>query len=91
MSLTKRAFDERILQVDMSPVLRDDDTIRDIISVEASGDGDPITITSITQHEKAVSFLAAGGSVGNYKVRVRVNVEGTPAQRIEGVVDLTVG
>ena len=86
--LTKRAYDERILQVNLGPVMRSNDSIRDIISVTADS---PITITNITNTTGVVSFLAAGGEVGeSYQITIRFTTASTPLQQIEAVVNLNI-
>ena len=60
MALHKRAWDERILHVDMSPVLRGDDTIETVVSVTATAlhsGATAVTISEIVREDRAVSFV----------------------------------
>ena len=85
--LTKRAYDERILQVDLSNIMRGDDTVLAITSVESLRSG--ITISNITKHDTAVSFKASGGESGNeYGIRIRFTTTGDVEQQLEAIEKL---
>lgn len=91
--LTKRAYDERIFSVDMSPVLRRNDSIVAVVAVLAQPldeEAEELAITSISAHARAVSFRVGGGTaLCRYQLVIRVTTA-DPAQEIEGVISLDV-
>ena len=92
MPLTKRAWDRRILHVDLRPALREGDTPARIVSVTASiEDGGPApTFSDSILDGTTASFLAIGGGAGYYNILVRFEVDSQPGQRIEAAVGLRV-
>ena len=92
--LTKRSWEKRIFTVDMEPALAG----VDISSMDSSApvtvtaqDGTTLTVSDIDYTTKKVAFLVAGGVENEeYTVRVRVNTNGSPSQRLEAVVPLLV-
>lgn len=89
MALYKRAWDHRVLTVDMSLVMRTDDTIESVVSVTATpltAGASAVTVSGITHSDTAVSFECSGGSDGDrYDITVRVETAGDPEQMIENV------
>ena len=95
MTLSKRAFDRRILHVDLRPVLsRPGDTPSRIISLTAESLPAGVelpAITDISLEGTTVSFLADGGVAGQYyRLVVRFEVASQPGQMIEGISALQV-
>lgn len=91
-TLSKRAYDRRILHVDLRRALRAGDRPVSVVSVVAQGDGDDLNITDISLDGTVVSFLAAGGTAGqSYRLVIRVDVDSSPRQMIEAIVSLNVG
>ena len=92
-NLTKRAWDRRILHVDLSPVLRSGDTPSRIVSVEAtplSGEA-MLSITDISLAGKSVSFLVSGGTADQFhRLIIRFEVDTMPGQMIEGVTGIRI-
>ena len=91
--LVKREYDQRIFTVDLSPAMRDEDTVSSIISVDADREigGTDVTISNISRHDQSVSFKASGGeNGGRYRIRVRFETGGTVEQRLEGQIGLEV-
>lgn len=95
-NLNKRAYDERIMHVDLSPVMRGDDTVDAITSVDAilrkpAGESASLAFSNITPHDRAVSFKASAGHPGQgYDVRIRFTTNSGVAQAIEGIVGLDI-
>ena len=91
--LTKRAYDERVFHVDMSPVLRRDDSIAAVVAVlgqALADEAEELAITSISAHARAVSFRVGGGTaLCRYQLVIQVTTA-DPAQEIEGVIYLDV-
>ena len=91
--LTKRAWDRRILHVDLRPALRTGVMPSQVVSVEAEpvSGGDSIVITDISLDGASVSFLASGGTMnGYYTLVIRFEVATMPGQRIEAITRLKV-
>ena len=91
--LTKRAWDRRILHVDLAPAMRAGDVPDSIESVVAEPiSGEAIgAITDISIDGTAVSFLIAGGTPGGfYRIVIRFQVASQPGQMIEGVTGLKI-
>ena len=86
--LTKRAFDVRLFDVNLSPVMRAADTVASVISVTSDA---ALTITNISHGTTGVQFLVAGGAEGAvYEILVRFTTTSNPAQRIEARARLVV-
>ena len=94
MTLSKRAWDRRILHVDLSPALRVGDFPNRVVSVTATPTvqgSEALTITDISIDGAAVNFLASGGNRGaRYNVVIRCEVPSSPVQMIEAFVGLEV-
>ena len=98
--LQKRVFDDRILEVDLGPVMRTNDEVEAITRITAvpEGDGAAVTIENITKATLApattargVAFTAGGGSDGGvYELVIRFTTTGAVTQMIEGVIGLRV-
>ena len=87
-TLTKRSFDDRIMSVNLGPVMRPDDTIS-LISSVTSITG--ITISNISHSSGIVFFLVSGGNDGkSYPVTIRFSTASTPTQNLETVVTVVV-
>ena len=95
-TVNKKAFDRRILHLDLKPALsRTTDEPSRIISITpepiVNGADIPI-ITDITLDGTFVSFLAAGGVRGQaYRLVIRFEVASMPGQQIEAIAGLNVG
>ena len=92
--LDKRAWDRRILHVDLRPSLsRPGDMPSGIITLnaEATTGGAPLVITDITLAGTIVSFLATGGTKGGfYRLVIRYSVASSPGQMIEAISGIRV-
>ena len=93
--LQKRVFDDRIFEVDLSPVMRSNDTVSVITSIEANPEGDGAAVTignnTIIEEGRGVSFTGAGGSDrSDYEIVIRFTTAGAVAQTLEGVIGLRV-
>ena len=88
--LTKRAWDRRILHVDLGPALREGDTPSLVESVTVEGDP-MVTVTDVSLEGAVVSFLAAGGTPATVSALViRFQVASSPAQRCETRIGIMV-
>ena len=83
----KRPAEERIIEVNVGPRMRDSDSIGRVESVTADG----ITISDVTHTTGIVRFLASGGDAGrSYPVLIRWDVPSQPGQMLETVINLAV-
>ena len=95
--LTKRAFDRRILHVDLGPALRTGDTPSAVSGVtaaplpfEPAGVSVP-TVSDISLSGRTVSMLVSGGMTGTfYRLTIRFEVASAPVQTLEAVTTLRV-
>ena len=86
--LTKRPFDDRIMSVNLGPVMRDNDTISLISSITSTTG---ITISNITHTSGIVFFLVSGGNDGiSYPVTIQFSTNSNPTQNLETVVQIVV-
>ena len=93
-TLHKRAYDQRVLEVDVAPAMRAGETVSAVISVEGLLDGSPtadLQISSVNAGGTVIQCKVAGGTAGTlYGLRIRFDTTGAPAERLEVVVDLRV-
>ena len=61
-SVTKRSIERRIFEVNVGPAMRDEDSILDVVSIDAGAD---ITIDDIEHTAGVIAFRASGGSEGS--------------------------
>ena len=92
--LTKRAWDQRLYSVNVGPALRDNDSIREILSLEEVESTD-LDIKDIRFSAAVIEFTVHGGTPGQqYRILIRFAVEGSypsqPRQEVEVAIPLQV-
>ena len=88
-NLTKRAFDERLFDVNLAPVLRSGDTIASIDNPIIASDD--LTISDVTHDATVARMKIAGGEAGQiYPILIRLTTSSMPPQRIEAKINLVV-
>lgn len=94
--LTKRAYDRRIMHVDLAPALRTGDMPNSVESVTAvsltlTGKKAIPTFSDVSLDGTVVSFLIAGGKAHNYyNIVIRFDVASSPGQMLEAIARLIV-
>lgn len=100
--LEMRAYDIREFTVDLGNAIAEGDSIDSVTSVDAlarlrSGDDDDavdsdVTVDDIDVSGDEVTFVVSGTTQGGeYDLRIRCALSGSPTQRIEVMVPLDVG
>ena len=86
--VTKRAYEERIFEVNLGPRMRPEDVILDVTGVMAE---DGITIDSISWTAGTCQFRASGGHEGGvYPILIQFTTVSNPTQRLEAEVHLVI-
>lgn len=90
-TLAKRAYDVRVMSVDVGGAMRDTDAIRSVQSVETPGYSG-FEIDEVNHDAAVVFFRIGGGEVRRepYHITIRFDTEGSPEQMIEVSVNLEV-
>ena len=89
-SVTKRAYEQRVFEVNLGPRMRSTDSIGQIDSIEAE-DGIAIDDSTITHTSAVVSFRTSGGTPGQtYEVRIRFRTSGSPTQMLEALIHVVI-
>jgi len=87
-TVTKRAGEERIMEVNVGPRMRDSDSIGSVTAVESI---EGVTISDVSHTTGIIRFLVSGGSPGQvYPIRMRWSVPSEPPQSLEALVYLVV-
>ena len=87
-TITKREYDERLFDINMAPIMREEDTIASVDDIIVD---DIIRITDITHDPSVVQFKAAGGEQGKkYPLLIRFTTATNPDQLIEGKISLMI-
>ena len=89
--ITKRAFEERIFEINLAPRMRPSDVIMQVDDYLVD---DAIAITRITHTATTCQFLAAGGASGQiYPILIQFTTEASdpePVQLLEAEVHLQI-
>ena len=76
----KRPYDERIISVNLGPVMRAEDRVGSIISIVP--DGSDLTVSDIRHSSGVVSFLTEGGTSQQvYTIMIRFMTSGANDMR----------
>lgn len=87
--LRKRAADTRAFTVDVEDQMRDGDEIAGVSAVAVTQSGSGVTISSLAYEGTKIEFVAAGGTPGDYHLRL-VWTATEPAQTLSAIVELKV-
>ena len=86
--LTKRPLESRLMEVELGPIMRMQDTIREVIEVAGGG---LVSISDVSHNDTIVTFLVSGGDAGALiPMRIRIRTESDPIQELVARVDLHV-
>ena len=88
-TVTKRAAEARVFEVNLGPRMRPSDSIDVVTSVTA--ESDDITIDQISFGSGVTTFRVAGGRPGAaYPITIHFTTTGSPTQTLEAVVTLVI-
>ena len=87
-TITKRAAEERVIEVNLGPRMRPTDVISDIVSVTAA---DGITVDNVANSSAICQFRILGGTAGQrYPVVIQFTTDGDPAQLLEAEISVVI-